>query len=141
MDIKPATFDDLDLILKMTFNFLNQTSYAAHVDAEKLGNLVASFLVNDPYKIILLCENKGMIAGVINPFIFGNELMATEVGWWVEPNERKNKVGQELLEAFERWAKSMDCKMITMVSLDDKLGMFYEKIGYRLYERAYLKEI
>jgi GNAT superfamily N-acetyltransferase len=74
------------------------------------------------------------------PFPFGPYSLATETAWWVEPDKRGSGLGLQLLQAFEYWAKEKaGAAMISMSSLDDKVGEMYTKQGYKLYERAYMK--
>jgi len=142
MDLKVATIEDLPLVRDMALKFLENTEYNKHFSMEKLTAVIEELILDGgSTKIIILCEDKGMIVGIVNPFLYGTKLVATELGWWVEPEERKNGVGESLLKAFEFWAHKVGCSMITMISLDDELGQYYEKKGYKLYERAYMKEI
>lgn len=138
--IRIAKIDDLGLVLEMANKFLENSPYKERVDEKVLIDLVLD-IITSPGSIVILNDRKGFLAGKIVPFMFSAEPMATELGWWVDPKYRKSEVGKELLEAFEYWAKKKKCKLITMVSLDDGLGKFYERRGYTLHERAYLKEI
>ena len=140
--LRIATIEDIDEILSMTFNFVETTNYAKFYSKDKLKDLASVFLqsdVND--RIVLVHEGKGFLAGAKSQFLFGECFSATEVAWWVNPEERKNGIGDELLEGFENWAKSVGCSFITMISIDDLVSKFYEKKGYKLYERAYFKEL
>jgi len=140
--IKIATIDDFEPIAQMVYKFLETTRYFEMSTEDKMLAIIEDFLTApNEEKIVLLEEDKGMIAGMVTPFIFGNLKVAAEVGWWVEPEHRKEGVGLNLLTAFEFWAKKVGCASVTMVSLDDELGKFYERNGYTLYERAYMKEL
>lgn len=140
MGLRVAKEEDLPQILEMSLKFAKTTSFSADMDPGFIENLIKNLIAGNN-TIILLHENKGFIAGLVTPFLFGDAKVATEIAWWVEPKERKNGVGQELLEAFEYWAKEMNCSYVTMVSLDHKLGKLYTKNGYRIREYAYMKEI
>lgn len=140
--LRIATDKDFELIKSMVLQFAYETEYKDYVDPVKLGAVIEDMLEGDPSKkIIILHGDVGIIAGVINPIMLGTALMSTEVIWWVEPEHRNNAVGVELLEAYENWAKSCGCKLTTMVCLDDSVGKLYEKLGYTLRERTYLKEV
>jgi GNAT superfamily N-acetyltransferase len=80
-----------------------------------------------------------MLLAVASKSLFSPHKTATEIGWYVSPDERGKEAGKQLLEAFEYWAQKVGCKYITMISLDDRVGKFYEKKGYSLLERAYMK--
>ena len=140
--LRLATKDDLELLVEMGRKFISSTGYAAYADETRMKELAEDFLTADPsQKIVLLYEDKGMLGGVVTPFLFGTVKIATEVVWWVDPDHRKSEIGMKLLEAFEFWAKKVGCGLISMVGLDDNLDKFYVRNGYRLSERAYVKEL
>lgn len=129
-------------VVNMAIKFANNTVYSRYCDVEVINRLAADFLDPlNPDKIVFIEPSSGMLAGMITPFTFGVDLIATEVVWWVEPDKRNTKVGKELLDAFEDWARNEGCRLITMISIDDALGKYYEKRGYGLYEHAYMKEL
>jgi GNAT superfamily N-acetyltransferase len=140
--LKIATLEDFDTVFDLAMKFSKASNYDKFVDPEKVKGMINIFLTADQTdKLILLYGDVGMLVAATTPFIFGGQKMATEIAWWVEPSERKNGVGDQLLQAFEHWAKKIGCKMVTMTSLDDNVGKFYETRDYVLYERAYFKEI
>ena len=140
--LKIATIDDLSLVLDLSMKFANAIPYKDYIDEEVVKATLTDILTGDKdRKICLLYGEVGFITGVAAPFMFGTDLLATELAWWVEPEYRSKKVGLELLEAFEFWARKIGCKLISMACLDEKVAALYESKGYTLYERAYLKEI
>lgn len=90
---------------------------------------------------VIFIGDGGFLAGTITPFVYGFNYCATELAWWIEEDKRGNGIGKELIEAFEQWAKEKGCSMVTMVSIDDSVGKFYESTGYRLKERVYVKDL
>lgn len=141
--LRIATVEDTDLVYSMAEKFIETTRYKDVYTKQKLWDVVDNMIdAKGEGKVILLYEDKGFIAGFITPFHFGDIVQATEVAWWVEPEYRKEGVGDKLLEAFEYWAKNkMGCAVVTMAGLDDKLNKFYEKKGYLLSEFIYSKEL
>lgn len=139
--MKIATLEDLPEIADMSMEFMSTTGYTDFSDRQTIENLITNIITGDPTeKIIIFKSGVGFLAGVSTPFIFGPHRLATEVAWWVAPDARNNGTGREFLDAFEYWAKEKaGCTMISMVCLDDKLDKFYNKQGYKLYERAYMK--
>lgn len=115
-------------------------AYPDWVGDEVIYDLVCD-LIDDPSKVILLYEDKGFLAGITHNFLLGPHRMAVELGWYVQPEYRGEKIGKALIDGFENWAEVMDCKLITMVSIDEEMGKYYEKRGYKLYERSYMKEL
>lgn len=138
--LKIATLDDFELVKKMASNFLEVSGYKDMSDEDTVDNVIYD-LITRQEGVILLHGEAGMLAGTVAKFPFGRGYIATEVAWWVEPDARKTGVGKELLEAFEHWASLVGAKHVHMVSLDESVGKYYEKQGYKLYERAYLKGI
>lgn len=142
--IRIATDKDIDLIVDMATKFIETTPYKDIYSVGQLRKVVThmvSPLTDRNNQIILLSDNGGFLAALATPSLFGDFRQATEMAWWVEPDARGKKAGGELLRAFEFWAKKVGCKLATMSSLDDKVGKYYEKNGYKLYERAYVKEV
>ena len=80
---------------------------------------------------------------MVSPSLYSKDRVALEILWWVEPDARKTGLGKELLEAFEYWAKNIaQCSIIAVSSLDDEsLDKFYNKKGYKLTEKTYMKVI
>ena len=143
MNLRIATEEDMEMLKHYSINFLSTIEYKNYYDKETLDSLILDILKAPKDKYMCLIAEGGMIAGFAQPFLFNKDiLVASEIAWWVEPDMRGTGLGQELLEGFEYWAKEKaGCKLVTMVSLDETLGKFYEKNGYKLYERAYMKDL
>lgn len=141
--MRVATREDHKEILDMAMKFVATTGYKDYADEGTIGNLINTLLTGKQNEMIILLEpGVGMIGGMSSPFVFGPGLLASEVAMWVEEDKRNTGVGNELINAFEYWAKHFaGCVFITLTSLDDKVGKLYEKKGYALYERAYMKEL
>lgn len=141
--IRIAGIADYEVVYKMALEFIRTTAYADIFDEPTLNAIVVQFLEETTLNRVILLdsEGRGMLAGARVPFIFGQHSNATEVGWWVYPEHRKSGLGIELLQAFEYWAQQAGCRFVTMISLDNALGKFYEKQGYSLMERTYMKDL
>lgn len=137
--IKRATLEDYDLIKSMADKFIEVSGYKEYSSSEDIRQTIINMVTSPRSQSIIALADCGMLAGAVSKFPFGPHLIATEVAWWVDPDKRKNGVGYELLRYFEMWASVVGCSMVSMVSLDDELTKFYEKNGYKLYERAYMK--
>lgn len=142
--LKIATPEDFDAVYDMCKKFISQTAYSAYLNEDVFKPLIQSFLTdtkNEKVGIIAMEDDKpvGLIGGAVAYFIFGGIKYATEVAWWVEPEYRKSGVGKELIEAFEYWAKQIDCKFVSMSALDKELPKFYEKLDYSFAEVSYIK--
>jgi GNAT superfamily N-acetyltransferase len=139
LTVRIATIEDFPIAIKLASKFVEE-AYGDWSNFETVYGLVVD-LIKDDDKVFLLCEDKGFLAGVINKFILGPHRMAVELGWYVKPEHRGEKIGKDLMDGFEDWAKIMSCILITMISIDDEVGKYYEKRGYKLYERTYMKEL
>lgn len=136
-----ATMEDWQDVKDMVMKFVSKTDYAKMAEEHVLNDLVTRYLENPSNAQVCIIEpSKGFLAGMVTPFPFSTDFLATELAWWVEPEARQEGLGTKLLEAFEYWAREKaGCRLISMSSLDDKVGEMYEKQGYKLYERAYMK--
>ena len=141
--LKIATIEDLPLVSRMAQSFIESSPYNRHFDMGMVDGVLTQLSTSEDSRkgIVLLYGEVGMLAGMSSPFIYGPHYMATELGWWVEPDARKSGAGKELIKAFEEWARRVGCTLITMISLDDTVSQYYEKNGYVLTERAYMKEL
>jgi GNAT superfamily N-acetyltransferase len=140
MTLKIAEIEDLEIIKQMAMNFVKVSGYEAFATEEHIESLILDIISGDKTKTVLILGEGGFIAGAVTNFPFGPVKVVTEIAWWVEPDQRKEGLGKELLDALEYWAKNVaNCEMMTMTSLDSKIGKLYEKRGYKLYERAYMK--
>jgi len=140
--IKIATIEDLDTILRMADQFVWEIQYGHITSSEKIKAVAEEVLsANKKEKIVILFDDIGILAGVTTPLLFSDALIATELMWWVHPDHRKKDVGFQLLKTFEYWASQVGAKFVSMTSVDERVGKFYEANGYALYERVYFKEI
>ena len=141
--LKVATLMDKDTVVSMAMKFVGTTEMSEYADVKYIEQLAEELLTNGSFNpsVVIMHGDDGFLAGSILPFRFGPYLTASEIAWWVNPEKRNTRIGTELLEAFEYWAEKSGATFINMVSLDDEVGKYYEKKGYKLLERAYIKKI
>lgn len=139
--IRKATTEDTELIHELAIQFAENSAYRNYYSPYKLHELILSILDGYAHNSVIFIdeETKSMLAGCTSPFLLGEGLIANELAWWVSPEHRSSGIGKRLVEEFENWAKDQGCSFISMSCLDDKLGNFYEKQNYKLFERAYFK--
>lgn len=146
MTLKLATAEDFPYILEMAQKFAAASPYKDFpMEEEKIQELILTLMKDRNKTIIVLYVHDGkpvgMLAGMSSEMIFSREIIASEVIWWVDPGFRSRKT-LALKEAYEYWAKRIGAKYIQMANLDDqKIERYYERTGYKLTERAYLKVI
>lgn len=141
--IRIAREEDLDNLNRMALEAIRKAAYAFISDQGRVVTVIKHFLQESTDKSIIFVdeEGHGMIAGMIVPFAYGIEDQAIELLWWVDEEYRLTGIGRELLEGFEVWAASRGARIVTMVSIDDHVGRYYEKQGYTLCERTYMKDL
>lgn len=85
----------------------------------------------------------GALGFLIAPALEDGALCATEAFWYVDKQHRG--AGLKLLNKYESYAKSIGCKRIAMVHLEnsmpDKLKKLYTRKKYKHIESFYLKEL
>lgn len=147
MTLKLATPEDFPDILRMSKAFAEASPYKDFpMTEEKITELILTLLrdKNKTLIVLYLQDGKpvGMIAGMSSEMIFSREIIASEVIWWVDPEFRGGRRSLALKEAYEYWAKRIGAKYIQMANLnDDKIERYYQRTGYTLTEKAYLKVI
>ena len=144
MQILKAELKDYEDIVSMTKTYALTSPYKELVDVRAVELITKEFLVEDK-KIIFYVKNDGVpvgfLAGAALPFILGLDTIATEIAWWVDPEFRANGVGSLLLYAFEEWARTTGCAIISLSSMDAGVGEIYIKKGYKLQEYTYTKMV
>lgn len=88
----------------------------------------------------------GAIMGSVYPYPFNPDIKyAYDVGFWVEPELRGSPLALKLIVEFEKRAKELGASKVVMVALNsitpDRTCKFYSKLGYKLVELNYVKEI
>lgn len=147
MSLRVATEEDFEVVKNLVLKFIYSTKYKDLCSEETINSNLIKFLSPSTDRLVLLYGDIGLLMAIKTPFPMGDFSTANEVLWWVNPEERNKHVGEELMNAFEYWAKMVDCKFISMTKfvsntpLDKKLDKFYTKKGYVMYERTYVKEI
>lgn len=140
--LRLASIDDMPYLLSMSKEFISVSPYRDYpVDDEKLTRQIQHWLTN-PNTVFVLDDGLpvGMIAGVINEFLFNVNTVASEMVWWVNPGVRGG--GFRLKRAFEQWAQDVGADYVHMSSTaDPRVNKYYERCGYRLTESTYIKEL
>lgn len=127
-------------------------------DKETLWPLIEEMHKESPYKdyplrdtaaqnahvvIGLYCNEVlvGFLAGLLIDHPIIDIKMSFENGYYVYP-EHRHKHSHKLIEAYEVWAKMNGAKIAQVMHMNTpKVGKLYEKLGYKLSEMSYLKEL
>lgn len=69
-------------------------------------------------------------------------MLARETVWFIDP-EYRGTAAVRMLDAYERWAKSLGCVFTGMAGMgaDPKVAKLYLRRGYRVAETHYLKAL
>lgn len=146
MNLKLATQDDLPEIIRLAEAFIAESPYADEGVPEDIEQTIKNIL-RDPTKGVIIFYMRdgkpaGFIGGILSKMLMSPALVATEVFWYVEPQYRGSRRSLSLKEAFEYWGKKMGAKFIAMSAIpNETVERYYERTGYRLQEKSYLKAV
>lgn len=147
--LKIATVEDWNAVLPMAKKFFETTTDSKSIawDEESVLQLFLTLTANG-FTVLAISESGetvGMLGCLVQPHLLNNNVrQAVELMWWVEPEHRKSPVGNALRECAEAVAKVDGCHRICMSMLDtspDVIQRIYERAGYRLQEKAFVKEL
>lgn len=148
--IRPARPGDLPKMLEFGEGFWRQTKYfAAGIEYDIETCTEVSHMCMDD-GVALLAEARGMIIGmmlalVVPVLMNKNHLAATEWVFYVDPAWRTTGLGQQLLELTETSLRLRGVTLFNMVLLENITPLaaetLYQKMGFELAERAYMKDI
>lgn len=130
--------EDLDRLVDMAEQFIASSPYAnAGTQRKDLEQMGVHILQNG----VVFIHDKGFIAGILSPIYFAPHIqVATELAWWSPTGG-----GQELRYAFEKWARDIGAKGVTVSVLNNKSGpSVVEQLstdGYMALEACYIKAI
>lgn len=136
--IRDATSDDIPRLLEMGAQFFGAAKLIepGSYDPET-ARKTCEHLIRDDSGILLICET-GMIGGLVFPSYMTGELTAQEFFWW-----DSGGAGLALLKAFEEIARGLGAKSVSMIALEtlypERVARIYQKAGYALRERSYMK--
>lgn len=150
-NIRLITPSDFPQVRRMMFSFHAESPYKdQELSEDKLASVVHYFSEtnNDRCAVLAVDDENfpvGVIAGYTRPNLFNGELVAVEQVLWITPEYRKGKIADDLIHAFEFWAKKVGCSYITVSSLENEttkvIDRFYKRRNYRPIEHAYIKDI
>jgi GNAT superfamily N-acetyltransferase len=142
--IRPATHEDVPALVVMGQQFAQTEMYrdVLHENPEQMA-IVAGNLIDHESGAILVLERDGILVGMIGilctvHFLSG-ELCAGEVFWWVTPGHRGD--GVRLLKAAESWAMVRGAKTLQMIAPTERVGQFYDRMGFTRIETGYQKAL
>jgi GNAT superfamily N-acetyltransferase len=146
--VRAATVPDIPAIVAMGVRFLQDSRYSdqveAEIDIDPLVRLVEACL---RLGTVLVLERNpqhlvGFLALLITPHHVTGQPTATEVAWWVNPEDRLGSEGVRLLHAAEQWARDQGATRLHMIApAGSPVGRLYERRGYAALETAYVRTL
>lgn len=101
-------------------------------------SLLYDTLINNLNTHIFEYEDKGYLIGALVEHPFFSGLTAIECGFFCKAKGK----GKDLIKQFESWAKARGARNTTLTSFTDKdVSPYYKRLGYRLVEQTYSKEL
>jgi len=99
--------------------------------------------------VVFVLEDRKGIAGLLAVFVtdspYGDQKTAFEKYWFVRPKARRH--GLRLLKHAKQWAVGNGCSHFVMTAsnmasdMHDKTCRVYERLGFKLFETSYIKEL
>jgi len=147
-NIRLAEEEDFDVVLKMGTKFLTtmEISKMIPVDEDSASAQVFNLLDNG---FILLAEKDseavGMMGCLFVDYPYNRAFkLCREVFLWMEPEERGGHVVARMIKEAEALAIHEGASCVIMAALEtspEGIESFYNKLGYRRAERAYVKGV
>jgi hypothetical protein len=151
MKLRAATAEDIIPVTKIAMEFYKQTKW--HIikptDIKALRGTMMN-LINSDMTDVLVVERGGEIvgaAGIMLDIIWCNLdfIAATELFWYVLPDNRKTKAGGILFRGLEDWANEKKADGFIVASLDHmqskRLHNVYTRKGFECTDQHYIKEL
>jgi hypothetical protein len=143
--IREATEDDIPEMLMMGKDFITSTSYkdVLSFNETQLATLLRGLIEKDTGLLLVAVDShiKGAIGMVVHRHPMSNELVSSEAFWWMNKDDRAGFDAVRLLLKAEVWVKSQGARWAHMVAPNQKVGRFYERLGYVPLETHYTKAV
>lgn len=144
MNIRQARPEDIDAAQELIEEFKQESlaEYGMDLDIEQIRSTVSSYIGTS-----LVAEAEGKIVGILAGTLTRLPIISTpiylESVWYVSKAHRR--IGIRLLKSVEELAVNLGCRHMIMAhmmnSKSDKLGKFYESMGFVPYEINYIKQL
>jgi GNAT superfamily N-acetyltransferase len=139
MLIRPAKYEDIDILLDMGFRMHHEGAYAfLPFDFEKVKQLIRTFIANPDTRCVFVAEEGntivGLFLGYLTDYFACNEKLACDVILFVDQEYRGSMAAMTLIKVFRDWAnthraREMCLGISTNVNIK-RTGGFYERMGF-----------
>lgn len=145
--IRLATEDDFPAIIELCREFWTHTRYDEEFDADHCLIMV-NYTLDQGLCIVLEIDGKvcGFMAA-IKTFLLASTQAEhlTELGFWINPDQRRGRNGVVLIQFMEQLAKDQGIKYMNLVAMESSMPKevkrLYESLGYEKSETVYTKVI
>lgn len=150
MRIRKATYADMPSILRCAKDFFIYADFAQFgltLDDDSFNEMVSKY-ISEGIVLLLVDDDdivRGGISGMASPWGFNKNItVVMELFFWVDP-EYRGRDAIKMLNAFEKAARSKGADKLIMVTVNtdlaDGVGRLYEKRGYMLTEKFFIKSL
>jgi N-acetylglutamate synthase-like GNAT family acetyltransferase len=108
----------------------------------------ARSLIDSEIACLFVAEHDGKLVGMIGgimtaPWINRNVPLASELFWWVAPDQRGGGTGARLLLTFTNWAKDNNAHAVCMMNLSSmpEVEQLYARMGFSRIEQTYIRTL
>ena len=146
--IRKAEPNDVHALLPLAEKFYNSTEFSKSMPFH-IPSILEFYISLLQGGVVLMAEMDGKAVGMLGahmlPFHLNQEhLVCSEAMWWVEPEATGLSVAGDLVRAMEAAADEAGCtiKILSMLNTSPAgLETYYEGLGYRKTEMAFIKEV
>lgn len=147
--LRHATLEDTQEILRLGREAFKDLPSVFRLDTKKAVALIERFIVDGPKEdlFVLVSYDGDKVVGAIGGYafepLFSTQKVATECFWFLEKEYRGGRRALDMMEAYEYWARLVGCDAIQygMFTEGVDLSGIYDKIGAKLVEKIYIKEL
>ena len=142
--VRGATPADRWRVIRLLEESHAAAGYTFPFEAARADKLFRIHLESDAACAIVLDVDgvaQGILLAAAFDHPFGAGLWAKETVWYISPDHR-GRAGMRMLDAYEAWAASKGCAVISMAALStNDVSRIYERRGYRAAETHFVKPL
>lgn len=146
--IRPMTTDDDAAVQAMAARFLsNDGPYRNRfvTDPARLSALLARMATSGDDALALVAVDGDQPVGMFAMFWFEHPIVglvvAAELCWWMEPETRGGRAALRMLRTGEGWARDIGADLIEIIAPTERVGQFYERLGYQRTDIHYMRAL
>lgn len=141
MNIRPAKIEDTERFVALGKEMHEESNFSnMNWNPEKVGKIISSSLLENPWYYVAVAENEdgiqGFIGGICFPTFFGDDKQANDLALYITPEYRGSyKTSIKLIKAFQKWAEekgAMRCSIGSTAGIvDERYLEFLGRLGFK----------